>query len=112
MRRCGQPTSESMRAPVHSVGSDRLRGGQAATCVSVSNAEAGDIVSWFASSAIGINLPPIGFCLYTASSISGVSLELAAKAILPFIRALSIDLAIIILCPKITLFLPHLAGVR
>jgi hypothetical protein len=31
---------------------------------------------------------------------------------LPFIRALSIDLAIIILCPKITLFLPHLAGVR
>jgi C4-dicarboxylate transporter DctM subunit len=64
------------------------------------------------NSAIGINLPPIGFCLYTASSVSGVPLEKAARAIMPFILALSIDLAVIVLFPQIPLFLPHLAGMK
>lgn len=64
------------------------------------------------NSAIGINLPPIGFCLYTASSISGVSLEKASRAILPFVGALAIDLAILILFPQITLFLPHAFGMK
>jgi len=60
------------------------------------------------NSAIGINLPPIGFCLYTAASISGISLEQATRAIMPFILALAIDLAIVIFFPQISLFLPSL----
>ncbi|MHB1654215.1 MAG: TRAP transporter large permease [Desulfitobacteriaceae bacterium] len=64
------------------------------------------------NSAIGINLPPIGFCLYTAASIGGVSLEEATKAILPFTLALVIDLAIVVFFPQISLFLPNLVGMR
>ncbi len=60
------------------------------------------------NSGIGINLPPTGFCLYTAASISGVSLEKATRAILPFILALTIDLIIAVLFPQISLFLPNL----
>lgn len=62
------------------------------------------------NSAIGINLPPIGFCLYTASSISGITLEEATKAIMPFIITLLIDLAIVILFPHLSLLLPSLLG--
>ena len=64
------------------------------------------------NSAIGINLPPIGFCLFTAASIGGVSVEQATKAILPFILALFIDLAHIILFPQIPRFLPDLFGIK
>ena len=60
------------------------------------------------NSAIGINMPPIGFCLYTASSISNVPLEQAFRAILPFIFTLLIDLTIVILFPQISLALPKL----
>jgi C4-dicarboxylate transporter DctM subunit len=64
------------------------------------------------NSAIGINLPPIGFCLYTAASIGGVTLEQATRAIVPFILALLVDMAIIILFPQIPMFLPNLMGMR
>jgi C4-dicarboxylate transporter DctM subunit len=62
------------------------------------------------NSAIGINLPPVGFCLFTACAISGVSIEAATKAILPFIAALLIDLAIVTVFPEVSLFLPRLLG--
>jgi C4-dicarboxylate transporter DctM subunit len=58
------------------------------------------------NSAIGINLPPVGFCLYIATSISGVALEKAARAILPFIVALVVDLALVTLIPGMSLWLP------
>ncbi len=64
------------------------------------------------NSAIGINLPPIGFCLFTAASIGGVSVEKATKAILPFILALLLDLALIIAFPQIPRFLPDLLGMK
>ena len=64
------------------------------------------------NSAIGINLPPIGFCLFTAASIGGVSVEKATKAILPFIFALLLDLALIIAFPQIPRFLPDLLGMK
>jgi C4-dicarboxylate transporter, DctM subunit len=64
------------------------------------------------NSAIGINLPPIGFCLFTAASIGGVSVERATKAILPFILALILDLALIIAFPQIPRFIPDLLGVK
>ncbi|MHB1654226.1 MAG: TRAP transporter large permease subunit [Desulfitobacteriaceae bacterium] len=64
------------------------------------------------NSAIGINLSPSGFCLYTASSIGGITLEEATKAILPFTLALLIDLAIVIFFPRIALFLPNLLSIK
>jgi C4-dicarboxylate transporter DctM subunit len=64
------------------------------------------------NSAIGINLPPIGFCLFTAASIGGVSVEKATRAILPFILALTIDLLLIIFFPHIPRFLPDLMGIK
>jgi len=64
------------------------------------------------NSAIGINMPPIGFCLFTAASIGGVSVEKATRAILPFIFALLVDLALIILFPSIPQFLPGLVGAK
>jgi len=64
------------------------------------------------NSAIGINLPPIGFCLFTAASIGGVSVERATKAILPFILALILDLALIIAFPQIPRLIPDLLGVK
>jgi C4-dicarboxylate transporter DctM subunit len=64
------------------------------------------------NSAIGINMPPIGFCLFTAASIGGVSVERATKAIMPFILALLLDLALIIAFPQIPRFLPDLLGMK
>jgi C4-dicarboxylate transporter DctM subunit len=64
------------------------------------------------NSAIGINLPPIGFCLFTAASIGGVSVEKATRAIMPFILALVIDLALVIAFPSIPRFLPNLMGMH
>jgi C4-dicarboxylate transporter DctM subunit len=64
------------------------------------------------NSAIGINLPPIGFCLFTAASIGGVSVEKATRAILPFIFALLVDLMLVICFPHIARVLPNLFGVQ
>ncbi len=64
------------------------------------------------NSAIGINMPPIGFCLFTAASIGGVSVERATRAIMPFILALILDLALIIAVPHIPRILPNLMGIK
>jgi len=60
------------------------------------------------NSAIGINLPPIGFCLYIACSLTRVPLEKAAVAMIPFTVALLIDLSIVTLFPQVSLWLPSL----
>ncbi len=58
------------------------------------------------NSAIGINFPPVGFCLYIGASIAEVPLEAAARAILPFIAMLVIDLVLVTLLPHLSLWLP------
>jgi C4-dicarboxylate transporter, DctM subunit len=60
------------------------------------------------NSAIGINFPPIGFCLYIASSVAGVRLEEAARAIVPFLFALVVDLILVSALPSLSLTLPSL----
>ncbi len=62
------------------------------------------------NSAIGINLPPVGFCLYISSGLTKVPLEKAAIAIMPFIAALLIDLVLVVSLPQLSLFLPSLLG--
>jgi C4-dicarboxylate transporter DctM subunit len=60
------------------------------------------------NSAIGINFPPVGFCLYIGASIAEVPIEAAARAILPFIAMLVVDLALVTLLPNLSLWLPSL----
>jgi C4-dicarboxylate transporter DctM subunit len=60
------------------------------------------------NSAIGINFPPVGFCLYIGASIAEVPLEAAARAILPFLAMLVIDLILVTLLPNLSLWLPSI----
>jgi len=60
------------------------------------------------NSAIGINFPPVGFCLYIGASIAEVPLEAAARAILPFLAMLVVDLILVTLLPNLSLWLPSI----
>jgi len=60
------------------------------------------------NSAIGLLLPPVGFCLYIACGVSGARLENVVRAIIPFVIALTVDLILIVLYPQVVLWLPHL----
>lgn len=63
------------------------------------------------NSAMGIILPPIGLNLYISSGIAGVSLEKAAKDILPFAAIIMLDIIIVIAFPHLVSFLPsHFGG--
>jgi len=57
---------------------------------------------------IGLTTPPLGVCLFVASSISKDSVEKLSKAILPFIGISIIVLLITTYCPKLIMFLPHI----
>ena len=57
---------------------------------------------------IGLFLPPIGVGLFIACGIAEVSVDRAARAMLPFVAVLTVGLAIIILVPWFTLVLPRL----
>jgi len=57
---------------------------------------------------IALISPPVGLNLFVLSGVTGVSPEKMYKAVWPFILILLLCLAVIILFPKITLFLPNL----
>lgn len=59
---------------------------------------------------IGLATPPLGLCLYGASSISGVKLEVIAKEILPFIILNIFVLFLITYFPRLTLWFPRMLG--
>ncbi len=62
------------------------------------------------SMLIGLITPPLGLCLFTASSVSGAEVEEIFIEILPFI---TIHIGVVILVgffPDITLFIPRLLG--
>ncbi len=62
------------------------------------------------NSALGLLFPPLGFNLYVISSISGVSVEKVAIAVLPFIFILTLDILLLIFFPQIATLLPWLFG--
>ncbi len=62
------------------------------------------------NSAMGMLLPPVGFCLYIACGVSGAPLEGVTKAILPFVGAIVLDLVLLVLFPDIVLVLPRFFG--
>lgn len=57
---------------------------------------------------IGLTTPPVGVCLFVASSIGKTSIAKVSKASLPFLAVSLIVLALVTLIPPISLFLPDL----
>lgn len=59
---------------------------------------------------IGLITPPLGLCLFVASSVSKISLESVSKAILPFLFIEIVVLLLVTYIKPISLFLPRLFG--
>ncbi|GAA0486282.1 hypothetical protein GCM10008986_09570 [Salinibacillus aidingensis] len=57
---------------------------------------------------IGLSTPPVGVCLFVASSIGKVSIGQASKALLPFLAVSLLVLLAVSFIPSLTLFLPSL----
>lgn len=57
---------------------------------------------------IGLTTPPVGVCLFVASSIGKIPMEKIAKAGLPFLLVSLIVLLLVTYVPAISLFLPSL----
>ena len=59
---------------------------------------------------IGMCTPPLGVCLFVASSIAKVSLKEQMRDLLPMIAVLIVVLLIVTFVPQTVLFLPNLLG--
>lgn len=57
---------------------------------------------------IGLTTPPVGVCLFVASSIGNISMERISKAGLPFLLVSIFILLLVTYIPQISLFLPGL----
>lgn len=57
---------------------------------------------------IGLTTPPVGVCLFVASSIGGISLEKIAVAGLPYLMVSILVLLMITYIPEVSLWLPGL----
>ncbi len=57
---------------------------------------------------IGLTTPPVGVCLFVASSIGNISLEKISRAGFPFLLVSLIILLLVTYVPEISLFLPGL----
>ena len=57
---------------------------------------------------IGLTTPPVGVCLFVASSIGKISISTVSKSSLPFLVVGLIVLTLVTLFPQISLFLPGL----
>ncbi|MBZ9556521.1 MULTISPECIES: TRAP transporter large permease [Modicisalibacter] len=59
--------------------------------------------------AVGMVTPPLGYSIFVASSVSGMSIERIARHLLPFLAVLLIVVGLIAYVPAVTLWLPGLA---
>lgn len=57
---------------------------------------------------IGLTTPPVGVCLFVASSIGKISIARVSKSSLPFLAVSIIVLILVTIFPQISLFLPGL----
>lgn len=57
---------------------------------------------------IGLTTPPVGVCLFVASSIGKVSMGEVSKAVLPFLMVSFLVLTLVTLFPELSLWLPGL----
>lgn len=60
--------------------------------------------------AVGMVTPPLGYSLFVASSISGLTVEQVARHLWPFFLVLLAVIALVAYVPAITLWLPGLVG--
>lgn len=59
---------------------------------------------------VGLATPPFGVCMFMAADIAKISVERAAKALLPFCLAEIVVLLIVTYCEPVVTFLPKLFG--
>lgn len=59
---------------------------------------------------MGLTTPPVGPCLFAASSVSKLKIETISKAMLPFYAVQILFLLVLILVPELSLALPRMAG--
>lgn len=57
---------------------------------------------------IGLTTPPVGVCLFVASSIGKITISKVSRASLPFLAVSIMVLILVTLFPQISLFLPEL----
>jgi len=57
---------------------------------------------------IGLSTPPVGVCLFVASSIGKVSMSETTRELLPFLGVSLVVLLLVAFVPQLTLFLPSL----
>jgi tripartite ATP-independent transporter DctM subunit len=57
---------------------------------------------------IGLTTPPVGVCLFIASSIGKISIDQVSRGILPFLLVSILVLILVTYIPEISLFLPGL----
>ena len=57
---------------------------------------------------IGLTTPPVGVCLFVASSIAKISVGRLSVALIPFIAVSLLVLLLVSFVPQVTLFLPNL----
>jgi tripartite ATP-independent transporter DctM subunit len=62
------------------------------------------------NSMIGLITPPYGILLFVINATTGIPLRSIIKEIVPFLMALLVALAIIVLSPDLVLWLPRLLG--
>jgi C4-dicarboxylate transporter DctM subunit len=58
------------------------------------------------NSATGLLMPPVGLCLYISAAISGEKLEVVAREVLPFVAALFVNIAVLIMFPGLISLIP------
>jgi TRAP-type C4-dicarboxylate transport system permease large subunit len=57
---------------------------------------------------IGLTTPPVGVCLFVASSIGKISIDRISRGILPFLLVSILVLVLVTYIPQISLMLPGL----
>jgi len=60
---------------------------------------------------LGVMTPPFGMCLFVISSLTGESIGVITRELVPFLVVLVIVLLMVTFLPGISLFLPRLLGV-
>ena len=60
--------------------------------------------------ALGLVTPPYGVCLFSISSICGISMDRLVRASFPFYAVIFLAMLIITFVPTLTLFIPNMLG--
>ena len=65
-------------------------------------------IVFLVNSALGLLTPPIGLVLYVVAPITGLRVETVARAAVPFLVALVVDLVLVSVFPQISMIVPSL----